>query len=639
MSAWTDKLLNDSGFVESEKLLMAMDLDDLSKRGWVKTAGPFAAFLLTHLDPEVFRSENNSVEYIFADKKGIIAKKFDQKGYDKAVKSLRTKTEIITKNFPSDATFFVDQFGDPFYWGPVNNHRETLRVRSRAFKRIMTSWLLDASKNPTTNALSEMLATAEALAIKSNLQYDLHVRACRDAEGAVLIDLGNSTWDLIRITSNGWEILKDGMSTRPYFRRYGHMQEIAVGRSSRDAFMNIRSRFNLLESDLVLNDALIVCRLIPGFPHFGIFLTGPQGSCKSTFARLNRRLCDPSAIDLCSLPSKYEATAQLLQHHYIGSFDNVDSMQSWQSDLLARAITGEGMPKRELYSDDDDVVYRYMRSVIVNGIAPSGAKPDLIDRCLWFQLIRLLETSRAAEEDVLSRFEANLPDAMAYLFDMVSTTLRIRVTVTKELQGRLPRMADAAIFGEAASRALGYPDFKFFDLLRSRTTAASRMAIEDSLLGGVILSFCESLTNSWEGQPNEFLTSLNSLALNANVDTKQRGWPKSAHILRRRLEILVTPLRELGFAIEFAHTGKQRLVVVRRIALVPLSPALNDGKGLNRDAVSVASPDQSSVKDQSSVIGSVSKKSDDNNASDATNATLHTPLDEIIYKMNHEEIE
>ena len=64
-------------------------------------------------------------------------------------------------------------------------------------------------------------------------------------------------------------------------------------------------------------------------------------------------------------------------HNYICYFDNVSEIKEWISDQLCRAVTGSGFSKRELYSDDDDIIYNFRRCIGFNGINLGATKADL----------------------------------------------------------------------------------------------------------------------------------------------------------------------------------------------------------------------------------------------------------------------
>ena len=94
---------------------------------------------------------------------------------------------------------------------------------------------------------------------------------------------------------------------------------------------------------------------VPDIPHPIRDVHGEKGAGKSIHERVLRRLIDPSGLETLTFPRNTEALAQILSHHYAPIFDNVDNIPPWLSDMLCRAVTGDGSSKRRLYSDDEDI--------------------------------------------------------------------------------------------------------------------------------------------------------------------------------------------------------------------------------------------------------------------------------------------
>ncbi len=115
-------------------------------------------------------------------------------------------------------------------------------------------------------------------------------------------------------------------------------------------------------------------------------LHGEQGSAKSTLQELIKMLVDPSSILTLTFPRDINELVQKLSHNYIAYFDNMSNIPEWISDQLCRAVTGSGFSKRELYSDDDDIIYNFKRCIGLNGINLAATKADLLDRGIIIEL-------------------------------------------------------------------------------------------------------------------------------------------------------------------------------------------------------------------------------------------------------------
>ena len=157
-----------------------------------------------------------------------------------------------------------------------------------------------------------------------------------------------------------------------------------------DIFHSFMKLVNVKGED---NKLLLKCYIIslfyPDIPKPVLMLHGEQGSAKSTLQELIRTLVDPSSILTLTFPRDINELVQKLSHNYVAYFDNVSVIPDWISDQLCRAVTGSGFSKRELYTDDEDIIYNFKRCIGFNGINLGATKADLLDRGLIIELERI----------------------------------------------------------------------------------------------------------------------------------------------------------------------------------------------------------------------------------------------------------
>ena len=84
------------------------------------------------------------------------------------------------------------------------------------------------------------------------------------------------------------------------------------------------------------------------------------------------------------------------------------------------------MSKRELYTDDDDIIYDFKRSIGFNGVNLAATKQDLLDRGLITQLERIPGENRRKEKDISTQFEAIRPGLLGYIFDILVKVLQVQ---------------------------------------------------------------------------------------------------------------------------------------------------------------------------------------------------------------------
>jgi hypothetical protein len=123
-----------------------------------------------------------------------------------------------------------------------------------------------------------------------------------------------------------------------------------------------------------------------------------HGSANTTEHELQKKLVDPSGTETLTFPRDINELIQKLSHNYVAYFDNVSKLHDWASDQLCRASTGSGFQKRELYTDDEDIIYNFIRCTGINGINIPGLKQDLLDRAILRKRERIPKEKKAYKD-------------------------------------------------------------------------------------------------------------------------------------------------------------------------------------------------------------------------------------------------
>jgi len=254
-------------------------------------------------------------------------------------------------------------------------------------------------------------------------------------------------------------------------------------------------------------------------------------------------------------------------------------MSGWVSDALCRAVTGEGFSKRELYTDDDDVIYAFRRCLGLNGINLAAQKPDLLDRSILFKLERITREDRKGEKDLWARFEEKRSGILGGIFDVLAQTMRLRRTIELHI---LPRMADFTFWGCAAAQALGHTQEEFLDAYYANIGEQNEEAIHENPVAIALTALMER-RDEWEGTPSELLENLEAMAEVEKIDMRQKSWPKAANALSRRINEVKTNLAEVGIAIRSEKTSNGK-----RMILIQKEPLHTDKIATPSDAVTDA---------------------------------------------------
>ena len=300
-----------------------------------------------------------------------------------------------------------------------------------------------SSRRPERRANSEALQSAlnviEAKAHFDGPERPVFIRV-GGHEGKLYLDLCDDSWRAVEIDATGWRVI-DNPPVR--FRRAAGMKPLPIPVSGGSIemlrpFLNVQS-----DADFVLAVAWMLAVLRDRGPYPVLVLSGEQGSAKSTFSAILRALLDPNTAPLRALPREDRDLFIAATNGHVLTFDNVSGLRPWISDTLCRLATGGGFAVRQLYTDQDEVLFDAARPVILNGIEDIVERPDLADRALFLTLEPIPEERRRPEAELWAAFETERPRILGALLDAVVEGLK-RLPETR--LPKLPRMADFALW-------------------------------------------------------------------------------------------------------------------------------------------------------------------------------------------------
>lgn len=433
--------------------------------------------------------------------------------------------------------------------------REILKITSKLFK----SWLYKCAWEkqgalPSGDVINNVIQSLIGKALFDGEEHPLHVRIALH-NNAIWYDLGDGS--VVRIVKEGWAVIE-----KPpiLFSRFAH-QKVQV-QPKRGGNLNALCEFINLASDeeKLLFLVYAVSAFIPEFPHPLLILYGPQGAGKTTPLKLLRMLVDPSELKTLSAPDNLREFVQTASHHYLFFLDNLSALPGWLSDALARACTGDGFSKRELYSDDDDVIYSFQRAICLNGINLVVQKADLLDRSIILGLERISKDKRREEQEFWKEFENQRPYLLGAIFDTVAKAIEIHPAISLS---SYPRMADFTRWGCAITQALGYTQQEFLTAYYHNIDKQNEEAIEASPVGVAVLSFMEDQDN-WEGTASDLLSELEKLTIKLKIDTRSRDWPKSAASVSRRIQLIQANLSEKGIIVVRDDKARPRRLTISK---------------------------------------------------------------------------
>jgi len=590
------------------------------------------------------KQQFSKIGYAFYDENGNAGAKTRTRkknsNHDSNNEDVKLSAEVIKLLESGIELLFINKTDDKAFAAiHVNGHREIIPIhKSKRFDLFVRKTYYDKTGDTIgSDVLKEVVDTLEAKALFDGPVKTLDIRINKDPydDIAYWYDLCNENWEAIRITKDGWNIVKSN-EVPIVFRRYSSQQ--AQMYPSKNYPSDIMDQFlkliNLKDSEntKLLVKCYIVSILIPGISKAMLMIHGPKGAAKTAFEDLVKQLLDPSILNNLTLARTTEMLAQQLMHNFLTYYDNVSTLPEWLSNDLCRAVTGTASSKRELYTDDDDIIYKYKRPIGFNGINLAATRADLLDRGLIIELERVKpENRRSFEEDIKPELERIKPELLGFIVDTIVKVLELKARGGIKLKS-MSRMADFEIACEMISRCLGYDEGEFIKAYEENKALGTSQVLEGSSVARAIIHMMESM-NTWSGTATILLSDLEEEAAKLKIDIrKDKSWPKAAHILSRRLNEIKANLEELHIFIRTIQDPKTRLrtIVLCKIALEALeaSEAPLSHSKQSDFANATTSATESDHEIASDKTPENHAQNQDPNATITTNAIMQTSLDE-----------
>lgn len=413
-----------------------------------------------------------------------------------------------------------------------------------------------AKTNNVANPSSIMAAITvlEGYAMNGPM-YSTNIRVA-EGDNAIYIDLGDDTWEAIRVTKEGWDIIKNPPVK---FQRHRGLQPLP--RPERGGSIDeLRGILNIEDGNLwLLVKGWLIGTLSPRGPYAILAIAGEQGSAKTWLEKILRTTIDPNALPVRRPPGNTEDLMIAANNNWIVTFDNLSWIKAKLSDDLCNLATGGGLSKRELYSDSDETIFHVCRPMILNGIEDVVTRQDLLDRSIYITMPRIPDGRRRPEADLMKLFQEMHPKILGALLDAAVLGLQKKDTIKAE---GLPRMAD---FAKWAVAALGEEGPEFLAAYKANRDHAIKDSLEgDPVVIGLRAYFEEkhgSKHGSWSGTATELLGLLNAITGYA-YKRPPAGWPRAPNVLSGNLRRLAPALRKVGITVEFGRDEAQASRVI-----------------------------------------------------------------------------
>lgn len=441
-----------------------------------------------------------------------------------------TQAEILLSIANEKLILFHDQQREPFC---VMQNKSYPLKSGRVKDFLSYEYYKLTGKAPNSDAITHAINTLKGKALFEAPTIKLHNRVAYH-DFAVWYDMTDGT--VIKITPEYWEQTD---ACPILFRNYSHQKNQILPAKDGNLwdvfnFLNVESKNQLLVA------VYIVSCFIPDIPHPIFHPHGAQGSGKTTFCRVLKELIDPSELSTLIMQRDYAQLIQAIAHHHFVPFDNLSDLPGWASDILAIACTGGGLVKRQLFTDEDDVVLSVRRCIGINAINLLIQRADLMDRAILLHLDRIEPSRRKDETQFWLDFEHRKTGILGGIFNTLSRAMAIYPKVKLQY---LPRMADFAKWGYSVGEALKRGGGEEF--LKSYADNISKQNEEIILGNTLIINILKEMNEKpiWEGT---IKTVFQRLVEIAEPDKHDSTFPKTERKLRAHLERAKTTLAQQG---------------------------------------------------------------------------------------------
>ncbi len=465
------------------------------------------------------------------------------------------------------AKLFHDPAGECFAAFEQEGHWETWSLASRGF----SDWLSYRAYRelefvPSDTAIKAALVTLRGIATHDGDKEEIFLR-CAPTGNGYLIDLTNDQWQAVEVLPTGWSVINNPPVNFIRSKTAAPLPTPVSGN-----FAKLWKYANVPEEDRTLVLAHILDSWRPDTPYPVLFLTGEQGTGKSSTHKSIRQVSDPNAVPLRAAPKNVEDIFVSAGANHMASFENMSRLSSRMQDAICTLATGGGFAKRKLYTDSDESVIEVKRPVIINGIADVVTRPDLIDRTLHIEMRPL--DSFTDEQDFSVNFERDKAEILGGLLDLFVNVLSRLPSI--ELYDTM-RMIGFTKLGEAVHSVMGidesftelYQRNRSDSLARSMDSSPAALAVQEMMLS--------RNGKEWSGTVKELKTKLEN-----SYHQEGEGWPKSPKGLGEVLRRMAPALRVAGVTVEFL--GHKRDGSHVSLAFIDLNKE-SENKGHNRHTV------------------------------------------------------
>ena len=434
----------------------------------------------------------------------------------------------------------------------INGNYKVLFLGSNECIQWLKSAYYDHSGKVHSNDLyKNALSLITAQSITNEITIEKIYTRIAIVNGDIFYNLCDGDYQLVHITKDGYSITKTGLDN-PMFRRKSSplSQPIPKKPKDRNPLQELVDLLRIPQENKQLFKVHLISLFIEHYPIPIMILHGEAGSAKSTITATVKKIVDPSPENRNSLPESIDDLNIHVFNRYLSNFDNISFIPHKTSDECCKIITGHAHNKRELYTDDGEIILTVKGRILLNGVTPNVEYTDLMDRSIFYESKFLPENERLTDEEFDKKLDELIPYLLDQIFQTLSDMLKNIESVKPEIKFK-KRMADFTVYGECISRSLGYEKFSFIEAYQNNLNSNSLRAYESWPIINVVLDIIRTKGRDFEISVDELYQKCKIIAFEKSLDTKSQfsKFPKNESALSGQLTRLSGSFRNSGYNI------------------------------------------------------------------------------------------
>ena len=355
------------------------------------------------------------------------------------------------------------------------------------------------------------------------------------------------------INSAGWKIVKNDF---PIFLKAGDELPQVTPLYVEDGYNKLDQYLNISPDDRLLLKIYLVACLNPEMTVPCLSVNGTNGSGKSTLSRIVKKIVDPSANELETLPaSEDDIRVRLSYGHYL-VFDNLSTVNQKQSNFLCGVVTGTSTSGRVKFSNNGITTTKLHCGMCFNGITPFFKRADMAERTLFLTTKLIQGKKRLTDKSIWENFSKDLPEILGGLFSLYSKTMKLLGTVDVENKERL---ADFHEFGYTVAEAMGGLGAEFNRIMAQNKARQMEVTCENSTNILLVCDFLKECDGEWKGTMSLLYKDLKNHMQIENSDDEFKYnasiFPKAPNYLSNMLRQYESAFASKGVRFEIKKNG------------------------------------------------------------------------------------